>query len=155
MHPPQIFAELTRLYSLEIDAAQAYAAAVAAVSPGPVHDELSLFGLEHQRHVIELHQAILALGYHAPEVTPDVKGVVIGALTPLRRRLTLEDVLEGIRGNEQLTNTLYAKALASPLPAETRELLERLRSDEQQHLAWAERMVSRRVWLQAGADAHP
>lgn len=155
MHPPQIFSELARLYALEVDATQAYAAAAAAVSPGPVRDELALFGLEHQRHVIELHEAILALGYRAPEVTPDVKGVVIGALTLPRRRLTLEDVLEGIRGDEQLTNSLYAKALAKPLPAEAKELLARLRADEQRHLAWAERMLSRRVWLQAGGDAHP
>jgi hypothetical protein len=155
MHPSQIFAELARLYTLEVEAAHAYAAAVAAVSSGPVQEELSLFGLEHQRHAIELHQAILSLGYNAPEVTPDVKGVVIGALTLPRRRLTLEDVLEGIRGDEQLTNSVYAKALAKPLPAETRELLERLRGDERRHLAWADRMVSRRIWLQAGADAHP
>lgn len=155
MHPPQIFSELSRLYALEVDAAHAYAAAAAAVAPGPIRDEITLFGLEHQQHVLELADAILRLGYRVPEVEPDVKGVVIGALTAPRRRLTLEDVLEGLRGDEQLTSSVYAKALAKAIPAELRERLERLRADERRHLAWAERMVSRQVWLQAPAGAHP
>ena len=154
MHSPQIFAELTRLYALEVDAAQAYSAAVAAVVPGRLADELALFGLEHQRHVLVLHELIAGLGYSVPAVTPDVKGVVIGALTPPRRRLTLEDVLEGVRGNEQLTNSVYAKVIAKPIPAGLRARLVALRDDEERHLFWAERMVSRRVWLQP-ADAHP
>lgn len=155
MDAPQIVAELSRLYELEVEAAQAYAAAVQAVGHGPVHEELTIFWLEHQRHAIELHQAILALGCNAPAVSPDVKGVVIGALTPLRRRLTLQDVLEGVRGNEQLTNALYAKALAKALPPDVRELVSRLHADEQRHLAWLERMVARRVWEAGREAAHP
>jgi rubrerythrin len=155
MHGPQIVAELSRLYALEIEAAQAYSAAVASVGPGPVHDELTLFWLEHQRHAIELHQAILELGHNPPLVEPDVKGVVIGALSAPRRRLTLQDVLEGLRGNEQLTNSLYAKALLRPLPPDARDLVERLQADERQHLSWLERMVSRRIWEPGGAVAYP
>lgn len=155
MYAPQIVAELSRLYALEIDAAQAYSAAVVAVGPGPVHDELTLFWLEHQRHAIEVHQAILELGHNPPFVEPDVKGVVIGALTAPRRRLTLEDVLEGMRGNEQLTNSLYAKALLRPLPPEARAFVARLQADERGHLSWLERMVARRIWEGPGAGAHP
>lgn len=155
MHPQQIFAELSRLYALEIEAAHAYAAARAALLAGPIQDEVTLFGLEHQLHVIELHEAILALGFRAPEVEPDVQGVVIGALDPPRRRLTLEDVLEGLRGDEQLTNSVYTKVLQKPLPPELRERLERLHADERRHLAWVERMVARRVWNHASPEAHP
>jgi rubrerythrin len=155
MYAPQVVAELSRLYALEMDAAQAYSAAVAAVAPGLVHDELTLFWLEHQRHAIELHQAILELGHKPPLVDPDVKGVVIGALSAPRRRLTLEDVLEGMRGNEQLTNSIYAKALLRPLPPDARALVERLQTDERRHLAWLGRMVSRRIWEAGGSGAHP
>jgi len=154
MYAFQIATELSHLYALEIDAAHAYAAAVALAGDGPAHDELRLFGLEHQYHALELHQAILKLGHRVPDVEPDVKGVVIGALTPPRRRLTLEDVLEGLRGNEQLTNSVYAKALARPLPPEARELVEKLRGDEREHLVWLERMIARRIW-EAGASGHP
>jgi hypothetical protein len=154
MYSSQLAAELSRLYALEIDAAHAYAAAVALVAPGAVHDELEIFGLEHQHHALELHQSILRLGHRAPEVEPDVKGVVIGALTAPRRTLTLEDVLEGMRGNEQLTSSVYAKALARPLPPEARALVEKLHREERHHLDWMERMVARRIW-ESGSAGHP
>ncbi len=83
-----------------------------------------------------------------------MKGVVIGALSHPRRSLTVEDVLEGIRGNEQLTNTLYAKALARALPDEVRELLLRIRGEEQHHLHWTQRAIAQRSWEET-AHAHP
>jgi rubrerythrin len=147
-------AELARLYALEIDAAHAYGNAVALVGQGLVHGELRLFGLEHQRHVLVLQGALLRLGAEIPEASPDVKGVVIGALSPPGRPLTLEDVLEGMRGNEQLTGSVYAKTLAKPLPRGLRELLQPLSEEERHHLDWLERMVSRRVWETSYAS-HP
>lgn len=146
MHVPKPIAELFRVFSLEVDAAHAYGAAVAALQPGPVRDELARFGLEHQRHAVAIAEAIVRRGHHPPEVEPDVKGVVIGALTAPRRRLTMEDVLEGIRGNEQLSSTVYAKALARGLPDDLRELLERMHAEERDHLESVERTLSRRPW---------
>jgi rubrerythrin len=146
--------ELVRLYSLEVDAAHAYRNAVALVSGGPVHEELRLFALEHQRHVLVLLETLVRLGRNAPEAKPDVKGVLIGALTPPRRPLTLEDVLVGMRANEQLTNTVYAKTLARALPRGLREILDPLVEDERHHLEWMERMVSRRIW-EAASASHP
>lgn len=154
MDAAQIVAELSRLYTLGVEAAQAYAAGVRAVAPGQLHDELAGFWLEHQRHVLELHLALLGRGHGPPEVEPDVKGVVIGALTVPRRRLTLEDVLEGLRGDEQLTNQVYAKVLAAGPPPDVRDLLARLLDDERQHLARLDTLVRRRVW-EAGAAARP
>lgn len=154
MDAPQLASELSRLYSIEVEAAQAYAAGVRALGAGPIREQLARFWLEHQRHVLELHRALLDRGHVPPVVDPDVKGVVIGALTPPRRRLTLEDVLEGLRGDEQLTSALFAKALAAPLPPDARELVERLAADERGHLAWLDRVVARRVW-EAGGAAHP
>ncbi len=146
MSNSQIAEELSRLLSLEVDAVHAYSAALGLVSPGPLHDELTLFGLEHQRHAVDLHHEMLKLGHSPPEVTPDVKGVVIGALTPPRRRPTLEELLEAMRGNEQLTNAVFAKVLAKPLPPDTRTFLAGMRAEEQHHLEWVERTLSRRPW---------
>ncbi|HEY6004544.1 MAG TPA: ferritin-like domain-containing protein [Anaeromyxobacter sp.] len=147
-------AELGRLYSLEVDAAHAYCNAVAFAGGGPIQTELRLFALEHQRHVLVLLETIVQLGRVAPDAKPDVKGVLIGALTPPRRPLGLEDVITGMRANEQLTNTVYAKALLRPFPRGLRELLEPLAHDERHHLEWMERMVSRRIWETASAS-HP
>ncbi len=147
-------AEVGRLYSLEIDAAHAYGCAVALAPDGAIRDELRLFGLEHQRHVLVLLDILLRLGRDAPDAKPDVKGVVIGALSPPRRPLTREDVLEGLRGNEHLTSSVYAKALGKPLPRRLKELLQPLVEDERRHLEWMERMVSRRAW-ETSWTSHP
>jgi hypothetical protein len=146
MQTPQVIAELSRLFCVEVDAVQAYGAAVALAGPGPIQAELALFGLEHQRHALVLQEEIVRRGYAVPDVEPDVKGVVIGALTQPSRSLTLEDVLAGLRGNEQLTGTLYAKALAKGLPEDVRELLVRIREEETHHLQWMERAIARRAW---------
>jgi len=154
MQTPQLMTELFRLFSVEVEAVQAYGAAVALLGPGPIRDELALFGLEHQRHALVLQEQISRRGYVPPEVQPDVKGVVIGALRPPQRSLTAEDVLAGIRGNEQLTGSLYAKALAKTLPNELREILARIHGEERHHLDWIERAISRRAWEASGAS-HP
>ena len=140
----EMFDELTRLLQLEADALTAYGAAAARVPPGAVRDELALFKVEHQRHALALHETFLRLGRTPPEVSPDVKGVVIGALTPPRARLSETEILEAIRGNEQLSNSLYAKALQRPFPAEVRELIEWAQTEERRHLSWVERALSRR-----------
>jgi hypothetical protein len=146
--------ELTRLLQLEADALTAYGAAAARVPPGAVRDELALFKVEHQRHALALHEAFLRLGRTPPEVRPDVKGVVIGAITPPRARLSETEILEAVRGNEQLSNSLYAKALARPFPAELRAVLEWAQAEERRHLEWVERALSRRgAW--SGDAARP
>jgi rubrerythrin len=151
MQTSQIVAELSRLFAVEIDAIQAYSAALPLAGSGPIREEIALFRLEHQRHAVALQQEIVRRGHRVPDVEPDVKGVVIGALSPPRRALTVEDVLAGLRGNEQLTGTLYAKALARNPPDDVRELLEGIRADEERHLRWVERALSLRAWEASAA----
>ena len=149
----EIAGELSRVYSLEIDAAHAYHAARNLLFPGPVNDELALFELEHQRHALVLLDVFLRLGQNPPEHEPDVKGLLIGALTAPDRILTLEDIVERLRGNEQLTNSVFSKVLAKVLPPGVREILEPFREDERKHLEWMERAMARRIWEEP--SAHP
>ena len=155
MHVPEVVRELSRLMALEVDALWAYGAAVAFFGERtPLGAELALFRIEHQRHAVELHSTIAGLGYSPPEVAPDVKGVVIGALSEPSRPPTPEEVLVAMRGNEQLTGSVWAKALAKPFPAGLRPALERIRADERHHLEWIERALSRRLWERGGVAAH-
>jgi hypothetical protein len=151
MKVPEILAELTRLLQLEADEIAAYDAAVEGLPPGPEQDELALFRLEHQRHALALHDVFMRLGQNPPEVRPDVKGVVIGALTP-RSVTGLAAILDALRGNEQLSTALYARASVRPFPPLLRDQLERAHQDERRHLAWIERALSR---LGAAAASHP
>jgi hypothetical protein len=157
MNVEQVVAELSKLVSLEIDAVHAYEAAAAAMGGAgtAIGSELDLFKVEHQQHALELYDAFLRLGKNPPDVTPDVKGVVIGALTAPRRQLSPEDVLEAVRGNEQLTGSVYAKALAKGLAPDIHELVARIRADEQRHLEWVERALARRPWESRYSAAQP
>lgn len=150
-----VIAELSRLMALEIDALHAYDVAIAWVGGAGtmIGGELALFKVEHQRHALALHEALHALGGRAPEVEPDVQGVVIGALTPSRRRLNAQEVVEAMRWNEQLTTAVYRKVLATPLPADVRALVERAGDDEQRHLAWLEEALARAIWLDTSSVA--
>lgn len=150
-----VIAELSRLMALEIDALHAYDVAIAWVGGAgtTIGGELALYKVEHQRHALALHEALHALGGRAPDVEPDVQGVVIGALTPPRRRLNAQEVLEAMRWNEQLTTAVYRKVLATPLPADVRALVERAGGDEQRHLAWLEEALARAIWLDTSSVA--
>lgn len=154
MKVPEMITELSRLVQLEADEASAYDAAVAMVPAGPLRDELSLFRLEHQRHLLALHDLFLKLRHSPPEVEPDVHGVVIGALTPPRPPSSATELLTALRGNEQLSCSLYAKAIARPFPAAVQEVLVRIHGEERHHLDWIERALSR-LGGWSGASAHP
>jgi rubrerythrin len=149
----EIVRELSRVMQLEVDAVAAYDAATAAIGAGPVHDELELFKIEHQRHALALYDLFVRLGQNPPEIRPDVKGIVIGALTPPRPHLSALEVLEAMRGNEQLSSSVYAKALAKGLPQVIHDVLQRAHGDERHHLDWLERRISRGAGAAAGA--HP
>ncbi len=143
--------ELSKLVALEIDAVHAYAAAMAAVggASSAIGSELDLFEVEHQRHALELYDAFLKIGQTPPEVTPDVKGVVIGALTQPRRQLSPAEVLEAVRGNERLIGSMYAKALGKGFPPDLQAVVGRILAQERRHLEWVERAIGRRLWSAA------
>lgn len=135
--------QLSQLLQVEVDAATAYGEAAREVPPGALRDELALFQVEHQRRALGLHDLFLRLGHAPPEVTPDVKGAVIGALTPPRRHPSPAEVLEAVRGNEQLLGSLYAKTLARGLPAPVQAVVMQARAEDRRHLDWIERTLSR------------
>jgi hypothetical protein len=154
MKTREIVEELSRVMQLEVDSVAAYDAATAAVGAGTIHDELAIFRVEHQRHALALYDVFMRLGQNPPEIRPDVKGVVIGALTAPRPNLTVLELLEALRGNELLSSSVYAKALAKGFPQPIHDVLARAQGDERHHLDWLERAISR-GGAAAAAWAHP
>ncbi len=155
MTSQEIVEEAARLVQLDVDAVVAYDRAIAAIGAGPIADQLALFKLDHQRHVVELSEAMLAVGLRPPEAQPDVKGTLLGGLTALRARLGTEQALQAMRTNEQVTTSSYARALARPFPDPLLEVVRRGAEDEQRHLAWIERAIDGRAWEGTGAGASP
>jgi hypothetical protein len=150
LYSPQLVIELSRLLVMELDAARAYANAVALVGPGPIRDELVIIGREHQAHAGAIRDEIAFRGYLAPEHSPSVDGIVLGG-GPVAAPPSPEAVLTAVQRNEQLAASLHAKLLAKGPPDGARELLERLRGEAERHRRWAERTLARRPWEAPGA----
>lgn len=144
--------ELKRLVQLDVDAVLAYDRAISAIDESPIATTLAGFKLDHQRHVLELSQALLGLGITPPEAKPDLKGSILGGLTAVRSRLGSEQLLQAMKSNEQLTNSSYASAVAKPFPDELLEVVRRGYADEQRHLAWIERQLDTRSWEGTGVS---
>jgi hypothetical protein len=155
MNDQEIVATLRQLAQLDLDAVLAYDRAVAAIGEGPITRQLSAFKLDHERHFLELSQALLALGESVPTLASDLKGSILGTMTGLRARLGAGQALQAMRTNEQLTTSAYARALAKPLPEHLLALVRRGDADERRHLAWIERAIDERPWEREEAGAHP
>ena len=141
MFSSQLVTELVRLLSMEVDAARAYANAVALLAPGPIREELALIGREHRARVDAVRDEIAFRGYLPPEPTPRVEGFVLGAAGPPPAPPRPEEALAAVVRNEALASSLYAKLLAKGPPDEARGLLERLRGESERHRAWASRAL--------------
>jgi hypothetical protein len=142
----EIAAELAELVRLDVDAVLAYDRAIAALGDGGVSRTLASFKLDHQRHVLDLSAALLALGVEPPAAQPDLKGSILGGVTAVRARLGTAQALAAMRTNEQLTTSSYARALAKPFPEHLLEIVRRGDADERRHLAWIERALDERPW---------
>lgn len=129
---------LNDLIHLELDAIEAYDAAIGRVAVLDYRRHLLEFKGDHERHVRELSALVTAAGGE-PATKADIKRflttgkVVIGDLTGDI------GVLKAMTSNEKVTNAKYDEALESPLFASSpavRAVLSRNRDDERRHKAW-------------------
>jgi rubrerythrin len=146
MTQQEITEDLSQLVQLDIDAVLAYDRALGGVDVPPLAATLASFKLDHQRHVLELSQVLLGMGFTPPEAKPDMKGMLLGGVTGLRARFGTEQALRAMVPNEELTTTTYARMLAKPFPADVLEIVRRNAADEQRHLSWLERAIDERAW---------
>jgi Domain of unknown function (DUF2383) len=153
MTEQEIAAELTSLAQLDVDAVLAYDRAISTIREGQVARELSRFKVDHERHILDISEALLAMGRNAPQLRPDLKGSILGSVTGIWSRLGTERALQAMRTNEQLTTSTYARALAKPFPEHVLAIIRRGDADERRHLAWIERALDQRLW--EGEQAHP
>ncbi|WP_437682038.1 ferritin-like domain-containing protein [Sorangium sp. So ce131] len=133
--------QINWLILLDMAAVDAYRAASGACKTPELMEQLEAFREDHARHVRELSDA---LGTALPD-QPDDRGVCIRRYTELSAR---EDrtALVAMRGNEELTNSAYAAALASDLPADVRRIVEANWQDERRHIRWISEEIRRRGW---------
>ena len=134
-----VIEKLKALVHLDYDAIKAYRRAIDRIKEPAIKEQLTLFLADHGRHVHDLKAAIENLGGDpAKDPGRDAKGVLIELVTFVRSLFGTKSALRAMRRNEQLTNSMYERALAADLPAEVLAIIRRNREDEARHLEYIE-----------------
>jgi uncharacterized protein (TIGR02284 family) len=141
----KLVGKLNDLIALDIDAIEAYEAAIKRVSFSGLQERLLSFQQDHERHVAELSDCVTRYG-ETPRERPDMKGFFLKAFTAVTAMMGDEAALRAMAGNERLTNRTYELALEEHWPEEIRRIIERNYADEQRHLAFIHDALSNRVW---------
>jgi uncharacterized protein (TIGR02284 family) len=137
----KLAAELNALIELDLDAIEAYEAAIARLKDDGDKLQLGQFLEDHRRHVDDLTPLVLEVGGR-PATTPDFKRVLTKGRVVIMGVAGDLGVLEAMKTNEEATTRAYDKAGTSgELPLEARAVVERNYSDEMRHLAWLEQRV--------------
>jgi uncharacterized protein (TIGR02284 family) len=141
----KVVKKLNDLIALDRDAVGAYEAAIRRMSVQVLREPLRLFQLEHERHIRDLSLLVEGLGGE-PRKEPDLKGKALKGFTSVTSSMGDHAALMAMRGNEELTNRSYSKALEEVWPEDARAVIERNRADEQRHLKFIEDALRERLW---------
>lgn len=127
---------LKDLAQLDIDAVEAYKQALDKIEDKEIHQQISSFKKDHEKHITALNQKITELGGEKVEKSQDLKGYLIEGFTALRSITGTEGALKAMRGNEKMTNEKYREAFEMDFDENVRELIRKHYSDEVRHLEY-------------------
>jgi uncharacterized protein (TIGR02284 family) len=134
---------MNELIQLDYDAVQAYKQAIEKIDDTIARLDLESFQADHERHIVDLSQAVRLLGGEPERAGRDLKGILLEGLTALRSVTGTMGALKAMRMNEKLTNRSYERALEAKLPPAARDVVLRNREDERRHLAAIEQHIER------------
>jgi rubrerythrin len=154
LSPERIARELNEVLQIDIDAVGIYAAAIDAIDEAQIRQQIELFKGDHERHVGELTALIRRQGGE-PGRRADLAGMARRAMTRVAGLGGIEMVLRSLLSSEKLTNDVYAKHAALPLPADVLDLLRRNYGDEQRHYSWIDAALRQRLWERPTAPTSP
>lgn len=129
---------LRELVELDYDAIEAYEAAINRLENESYKDKLDEFKKDHERHVKELNDILLAHGEKKVE-GPDAKQWLAKGKVVLANMMGDESILQAMRTNEEDTNTAYEKLNNHESKwSDASDALRRGLEDEKRHKRWIE-----------------
>lgn len=132
---------LRELCELDLDAVEAYDAAIERISEPRYKEQLRSFRADHVRHAHELGGYMQQFGMTAPKVG-DIKQVLTRGKVVLGSIVGDKAILFAMKTNEDDTNKAYERALSrTDVPELIRHCLERNLQDERRHRAWMEKQI--------------
>lgn len=136
---------LDDLIALDIDAVNAYEAAIRRIHSEPIRQRLEQFQADHERHIRDLSAWVEKMGGKA-RTRPDLKGFLLKGFTAITSMMGDEAALKAMQGNEELTTRTYRRAVGAQWSDELRKLIEANYADEQRHLAYVQQALRDRAW---------
>jgi uncharacterized protein (TIGR02284 family) len=136
----KLIEKLNDLIALDIDAVNAYETAIKRVEASDVRERLRGFQQDHERHIRDLSGCVVDL-HGKPRQKADTKGFFLKSFTAITSMMGDKAALAAMKGNEQLINRGYDKALEENWPPSVRTVIERNRADERKQLAFIEELL--------------
>jgi uncharacterized protein (TIGR02284 family) len=132
---------LCDLITLDLDAIEAYEAAIARLSTVIDRDQLGRFMEDHKRHVQDLSALVRSFGEEPPDEA-DFKRILTKGKVVLASLVDDETILRAMKSNEDDTNQAYERATARlDIPQGILVVLRTNLADERRHRAWIEQRL--------------
>jgi uncharacterized protein (TIGR02284 family) len=125
---------LSELIQLDIDAIEAYREAVEGVEDDIMRKRLESFAQHHLNHIDMLSQEVESAGGQPPELSKDLKGLLIKGFAALRSTTGTRGALKALQTAEELTVKGYGNAVSQDVPGVVKALLRKFFSEERNHL---------------------
>jgi len=132
---------LTSLIELDLDAVEAYEAAIERVDLADARDALATFRDDHRRHVRELGAALRRSG-REPPAGPEAMHWLASGKQVITALTGDKALLAAMKTNEDDTNTAYERAVVhGAVSPHLKELMRANLADARRHRAWLERRI--------------
>jgi hypothetical protein len=132
---------LTELIKRDLDAMEAYEAAISRLPDPADKAQLARFMGDHERHVVDLSLLVQQAGGVAP-TRGRFKRILTTARVVLLGVAGNAGVLEAMKSNEDATIRIYDRAKNDPdLSVRARSIVAGNFADEQRHVAWIEQRL--------------
>ena len=140
---PDLNVLLASVMELELEAVEAYDAAIAGVDEEAIKVALAAFRADHVRHREELRPALEVNGRRG-QLVPENKRALTGGKSVISGLFGDPAILTAMSANEDETNHAYERACDSAMvPPRVRALLRAALADERRHRAWiAQRLAT-------------
>ena len=133
---------LCNLVQLDLDAMEAYDAAMARVQKAEYREQLEAFKGDHVRHSEELSKIVKDLGGKA-STGPGTKQNITTGGAVLADMVGDKRILEALKSNEDDTNKAYERAVEMSRDQPSAEpVLRAGLEDERRHRAWIEKQLA-------------
>lgn len=138
---PPLLQELNDLLRFDLDAEEAYRAALAAVADEAHRGLLAACREDHRRHAADLARLIRRLGGRPAGRSHFRPGAFTWGVRAVAGLGGDREILSVLRANEERGRDAYRRRAAGPWPAEVRGLLRRHAEDEARHLDGVEGLL--------------